>query len=230
MPTNWDTNWINQTENGTAVGSTGCNVNVWTNWVSSSTIAYNRNIWSSWTNAETTSLTINQNQWMSWNSTYIQASGNTVYISQPYAPSETPEQKIQREALHAQWCAENQARELAAQKRRGEAQTRARKILLEHLAEPQRLELESMGRFHVAVGEKTYRIERKAQHNVFLLNKDGSVEREYCAILDDPSVPLDDLLLSQKLILESDEKEFHLAANAWDVKNGYRQVAFAGRR
>ncbi len=140
--------------------------------------------------------------WRSWNGAFVNDNGYGVdYVASA--------RKIARAARAVERVA---------------AEAKAKKILSEHLSKEQVHELEHKGYFHVVVGKgdrkRRYRVERKAQHNVYLLDREGKVEREFCTIL--PECPLEDQLLVQKLYLETDEKAFYEAANVWDHRGGLR--------
>jgi hypothetical protein len=88
----------------------------------------------------------------------------------------------------------------------------ARELLLSHLDEEQTEEWQRCRRFHVqtANGERTYRIREGITGNIRLIREGQEVE-EYC--IHPSGYPIEDTLLTQKLLLETDEEEFLRIAN-----------------
>ena len=109
---------------------------------------------------------------------------------------------------------EEGAMERAAQARRFGAQERACELLREHLDDAQREEFDRSGSF-VVVGQsgRRYRVRSQRTFNV----RDETDCNDYCMqFRSDPqcrSIPLEDLMLAQKLLLECDEPEFLRVAN-----------------
>ncbi len=100
------------------------------------------------------------------------------------------------------------------------ASRRAEALLFEHLTDEQIEEWKASKQFHVQTreGERVYRIKRGRAGNIVLV-KDGDREAERLASFciheyhPDGSVPLEDNVLAQKLLLEADEDEFLRIAN-----------------
>jgi hypothetical protein len=94
------------------------------------------------------------------------------------------------------------------------ARKRAKKLLHSHLDPEQRRELKRKGHFHV-YGSKgnLYRIAARYPYNVRLAGEAKRSRMFFCLEPDDPEIPLEDVLLAQKLMLESDEGEFLRLAN-----------------
>ena len=191
---------------------TGSNNLVWSDWNQVVAIQnLTSSIWSYWTSNSATSVTWNESvTWSAWNDSWTPTSDvNWIQPQRIYTPRETTADVIAREARKVERVA---------------AEAKARKILGEHLSPTQQNELALKGYFHVEVGQgskkRRYRVERKATHNVYLLDAAGKVEREFCTVL--PDCPLEDQLLVQKLYLETNEKAFYEAANVWDHRGGLR--------
>jgi hypothetical protein len=106
----------------------------------------------------------------------------------------------------------------AHQDSRLDARTRARDLLREHLNETQREQFERAGSFVVvAQSGRRYRIRTATTSNV----RDEAEGADYCMqFRSDPqclSIPLEDLLLAQKVLLECDEPQFLRIANKRNV-------------
>jgi hypothetical protein len=94
------------------------------------------------------------------------------------------------------------------------ARKRAKRLLRSHLDLTQRRELKRKGHFDV-LGSKgnVYRIAASYPYNVRLAGEAMRSRIFFCLEPDDPEIPLEDVLLAQKLMLESDEGEFLRLAN-----------------
>lgn len=104
------------------------------------------------------------------------------------------------------------------EKERKAAERRARALLNEHLEPKQRRELRDSGRFHVVgADEKTYRLTRSWAHNAFLI-EDGILAEQFC-IHPRSMIPVDDHLLAQKLLLETDPATFRRIANVTPMRH-----------
>ncbi len=107
------------------------------------------------------------------------------------------------------------------QKKKEACTARAREILLEFLDPEQRAEFEAEKRFRVQGQDgHAYLIEYKAAHNVFRLEGETKVV-EYCLVASG-YVPIPDLMLTQKILLESDPAPFFAKANVWRIEDGKR--------
>lgn len=89
---------------------------------------------------------------------------------------------------------------------------RARRLLIEDLSPEQRTSFEAHGHFTIEVRGQRYRIEPRRAQNVRLLDSAGRIERTYCAHPQDP-MPVYDVMLAQKLLLETNPEEFFRLAN-----------------
>jgi hypothetical protein len=109
----------------------------------------------------------------------------------------------------------------AHRSRRLAAEARACDLLREHLNETQREQFERVGSFVVvAQSGRRYRIRSANTSNV----RDETDGASYCMqFRSDPQclrIPLEDLMLAQKLLLECDEPEFLRIANKSGVPDG----------
>lgn len=114
----------------------------------------------------------------------------------------------------------DEQRRLAAQERerqRIEAVERARALLLSNLDPVQRAEYEDTGQFHVHVqtkdGEHVYRISDGQAGNVARV-EGTRITCRYCIHPYGGGEPNEDVMLAQKLMLETDEQRFLQVANA----------------
>jgi hypothetical protein len=184
---------------------------VWRCWIVSTsasnctaTTTSGTDVWQSWHNTSASSSSTST-IWYSWNESHT--CGTTPRI-QTYR--ETPEQESARKVREAEYQ-KNQAARL---KREREALERAESSLLSLLSPDQRESYAKDKKFHVITAEgKRYEIDcRKRMHNVFELNERGQRVLELC-IYQTGNTPLPDNIAAQKLLLESDEKEFRRIAN-----------------
>ena len=99
-------------------------------------------------------------------------------------------------------------------KDRKRARRRARRLLVANLNPEQRRELKRKGHFHVA-GSKgnIYRIASSLPFNVRLAGEARRSRIFFCLEAEDPDLPMEDVMLAQKLLLETDEGEFLRLAN-----------------
>lgn len=103
------------------------------------------------------------------------------------------------------------------------ARKRARKLLRASLDPWQRAELKRKGHFHVT-GSKgnEYRIASAFPINVRLAGEAKRSRIYFCLYAQDPLVPTEDVMLAQKLLLESDEGAFLQIANMFYIPRGNR--------
>lgn len=107
---------------------------------------------------------------------------------------------------------------------RAAAQQRAHALLVEHLTYHQRRQLKKHGHFNVRVAGRNFRISNKSiYHNVFELDADGNIIREFCAHTL-PGCPQSDHALAQKLMLETALDDFCRVANVWDRRGERRRL------
>lgn len=172
------------------------------------------NTWTAWnvtyTTGSATTLINQANVWDGWNGTYtVQAREREAQIVRDIRAGKRPSAEQQEK-----WRQEELARKAAEEKRLKEiadAKVKADVLLKSCLSPQQREELEQRGCFHLLVGEKKYRIEKGSHGNVKLIDKDGRVKRSFC--VQPRGVPDGDTMLAQKLLLETDERQFYKLAN-----------------
>ncbi|GAC1642855.1 MAG: hypothetical protein NVS4B2_32510 [Chloroflexota bacterium] len=94
------------------------------------------------------------------------------------------------------------------------AQKRARTLLLSNLHKQQRRTLKRKGHFDVISSKgNVYRIATMLPYNVRLVGDAKPSRMFFCLEAEDPNLPVEDVLLAQKLMLENDEGEFLRLAN-----------------
>jgi hypothetical protein len=145
-----------------------------------------------------TNVTAVSNQiWAEWNGSYV------VYPGSDSFQLATPEE-IQR--------AVDLATERAAHAKL--AKGRARKLLVDFLEDGQRASFEKDRYFivHSRDGLRRYKVTHKRSGNVKLIDSNGKDLASFC-IHPQIECPDEDTMLAQKLMLETDEKEFLRIAN-----------------
>lgn len=108
--------------------------------------------------------------------------------------------------------------ELARQAERDRgAATRALKLLHEFTTPEQQAELEAKKHIHVrAQNGELFRIDARDHQNVYKIVDDKPVV-QYCIVIGMSGLPTYDLMLAQKLLLETNVAEFFQIANQWDL-------------
>ena len=190
-----------QTDDNTSTTSRDATIVVWAMWNDS---------WSGTSTADVTSTAASDvNIWGSWNETWSTTSHITIvdrrHVYSPHRPRiESAESIREREAADRTWRESQEA-----------ARAKAEALLRATLDKKQNEDLDQKGWFLVdGKSGKRYRIERGRSGNVRLLNSDGSVRSRHCA---HPQIccPDADTMLTQKLMLETDDQEFLRIANQW---------------
>lgn len=164
-------------------------------------------IWAEW-NTEyiltTSSVTISSSViWKTWNG---------LWTSQRVWNEPSPEQVAAQEViLRAQYAEEKAARAAASVK--------ARSLLLDNLDEVQRKQFDLGQTFevHSKDGKRRYHVRYGTAGNVFLLDKNGKPTKRFCIHPGDGRIPIEDVMLVQKLMIEGAEDEFVRVANKTDV-------------
>lgn len=97
-----------------------------------------------------------------------------------------------------------------------EVDTRAERLLLDHLSEAQRAEYVREKRITVeARSGRAYVIHRKRTYNVTQLSRAGLPKRQLCVVTDTPySLPIADVMLMQMILLRNDEAGYLKTANS----------------
>lgn len=207
-------------------GSSLTNMYVWTGWNSGNSITNvgtsltsvtGLTVWYSWNANIATGSAMTSNIWVSWNDGYSSIAGNVIYA--PQVKQRTPEEQA---ADQARWREEMERsrREMAEQdKKRQEIEARAHELLLEFLDEHQKKEYQEKKYFHLEVldsktnEKKRYRIEKGFAGNVRRVDEQGKILKRYC-IHTRERLPDEDCMLTQKLLLETNEEHFLRVANA----------------
>jgi hypothetical protein len=181
----------------------------WVFWNSNSIVAtgtsISNSVWSYWnigTASGVTSQVTASAVWGNWNQQIIV---NSIGQANFQMPLETEEQRVAREARAKQYEEETKAKEI-----------RAQQLLLSFLTEEQAETWQKEKRFEVVVKGKIYRI--KKHERVHLLDEKKKPTIAYCIHpSSEHGLPAEDVALSQKLLLETDEEAFLRIANATRV-------------
>ena len=176
------------------------------NTVYSTAYTYYQNEPVSYENIQTGQITVtpqiqNGTVWFQWNQQYYQGLDNG--LQQQQQLFETDRQAMQETArLQGE-----------AQQRQEEASKRARALLERHLTKCQRQMLDNEGAFTLEVNDRLYCVRPGAR--VERLNKKTKRVESYFCIHPETHhrLPAYDVALSQKLLLEANEREFLSIAN-----------------
>jgi hypothetical protein len=169
--------------------------------------------WVSWNvNYQTTSAittgNVSCNVWVVWNGIYPASVTDGIN----YAPvADTEEMRVERERR----AAEAEAKRLE----RFQAVERAKALLIDNLDNEQRAQFTKDRHFivHSRDRQRRYRVEQGFAGNVKLLRQDGKAIASFCIHPDDRRIPAEDVMLSQKLLLETAEEEFLRIANRREI-------------
>jgi len=209
--------------NGASTGN-----RVWVSWtsggtsdVTASSMDVTTRVWDYWTSGGTmadTSETINVTAWDNGVNSPNGYAGSdfpleALNVNPAPAPVLTPEeiesQRVEREA-------QRERHRIAGKKRAEEmrlAEEKSKALLQSQLDEEEKKRLDELQHFFVrSQHNKKYKIEKGRYENVVLLGEDGIPIASYC-IHPWESVPDYDTMLSQKLMLETDEAGFLRIAN-----------------
>ena len=174
-------------------------------------------VWNAW-NSDTVTGTagtvavqvLTDNAWGTWNVQFT-ATGNGRIVGVRPLRELSPEQRAAQEA--AQRRVEEQTAE--ALRVQAVANDKAKKLLVEHLTADQQRTYEEKKYFDVDIEGRIYRIHHGSHGNVRLMGtgtKAGKEVTKFC--IQPEGVPIGDVLLAQKLLLQCNEQEFLRIANA----------------
>lgn len=175
-----------------------------------------RNLWCQPQSLTTGSLQQRMQVWPVWNQEYagnvVWINGNVNVVAQPPLSAEQIQELQARQARIDQ---ENAVRQAELAKQRKEAADRAAALLSDHLAPEQRETFEKQRHFvvHSRDGQRRYRVEYGTAGNVKLLNAEGKAVAKFCIHPVDSRIPTEDVMLTQKLMIEGDEESFLRIAN-----------------
>lgn len=177
----------------------------WEQWATTSTNVTSNVVWQTWAGTTASTTNITQQVW-DWWATSTGSGQYTIPYQMPALTEEELAAAAERNRLAAIAAEERRAQRVVADKK-------ARLLLLDCLEDEQKQELEKDGYFHVETrdGTRRYRL-RPGGQPVRVHGEDGR-HWAYC-IHPDHGFPTDDVVLAQKLLLESDEEEFLRIANA----------------
>lgn len=161
-------------------------------------------IWGYWVDNTSSTTLYSYDSWTQW------VQEGTVTYGSSYTPTPLTEEQIEANRVAAE------ARKVEAAirvKQVEEAKVRARKLLLDLLEEEQKEELLRDGWFHVETRDGTRRYRLSPNSSPRRVHGEDGAQWSYC-IHPDYGYPQDDIVLAQKLLLESDEEMFLKIANA----------------
>ena len=188
----------------------------WTYWnVSTTTNLTVDPTWTRWIDTTSTTTTANtvtydNGSWRSWVDATAFGDANRVYLAAE--PAYTDAELRQREVDLRRRLRENERRRKATEREAAIAQRKARRLLLSHLTPEQRDEFERLERFTVIAADgRTYRVHRKWSHNLELI--EGGFITEQLCVHPREQTPVEDSLLAQKLMLETDPDTLRRIAN-----------------
>lgn len=169
-------------------------------------------VWNTWTTTGTSTSITNYPAWDNWVTlptstlTYQVSSSPWVYTD-PRTPEQIEAARVEAERQAQEWRAQEEQRRLDQQL----AAEKARVLLEENLSDEQRAQLHDNNWFEVVTPKGTYRIRFGRAGNVDRYRDGRHVDR-YC-IHPEENVPNEDVMLAQKLLLETDEEAFLRIAN-----------------
>lgn len=107
----------------------------------------------------------------------------------------------------------------AAKRLAYKANIKAKALLHFHLTKEQRWDLRATKSFAITGQDgRPYRITEGTSSNVMLLDRTGKESHRLCVVAKGPSLPVYDLMLAQKLMLESDSEAFWKIAVVHDLR------------
>lgn len=172
---------------------------------SATTVVVVTSDWSCTASTSSTDLTWNGQPWGSRTT----GSSCTASITRPWAPRSWSRGEL------AKWRRAEKERK----RKRAAATERARELLRRHLTKRQRADYDKHGYFFVQTRKgHRYRVGSAHDHNVVRLNRRGKPMRTLCASIYQVWVPVPDVMLAQKLMLDHAEDEFLKIANQWAVR------------
>lgn len=203
---------------GTATGD------VWYAWSAGTTTATSSDTWAYWvdegTGTATASAATATKIWVQWNGT---TAGVTYNVSPRHAyqpPTEEEQKKIDAERIER--AEKERIRQEKEKKDREEADKRAEELLKKHLDQKQREQYEKDKKFRVRSKDGAeFELASLWSGNAVELTPDGKRLARFC-IHPREYVPIPDLLLAQKLMLETDPETFRKTANRSEIREPAR--------
>ena len=165
-------------------------------------------IWATWVDSTSTSATT-ETIWVQWSSG-TSGNGSVTYADDSYsAPPETEEQQQARLERQRQ-----RQEELEVARLQREAAARKAKELLREILDAKQREQFDKTEWFFVIGQsgKRYRVRHGWAGNIDEVTEDDMVVASYC-IHPQSRVPIEDSMLVQKLMLETDEDRFVKIAN-----------------
>lgn len=182
--------------------------------------------WCSVTASSSTSSNVSWEQWCGLDSTSgtpgNTTAGTTTYIWRQWTaeyppperievPAQTEEQRAEFEANRNRIEAERRAKALEGQKEKKAADKRAIELLRSQLNEEQLANYDLDGSFVVVASQKRYRLKGAGVDELDKNDKRIATHCIHSSYRD--NIPMADILLAKKLLLDADPKEFLRIAN-----------------
>ena len=192
-------------------GTTSATSDTWSTWTSDhyyTATSPTSTVWVKWASCDTASastISYTTHTWEGWNEKYV-----------AYEPPVRTEEQVRRDEEYRQRM-EQLAREEAKRrdeenKRRQEAEEKALQLLLENLTENQAEVYKATGAIPIECSSgRKYHIRKGIAQNVHELNEKGETARRLC--FHPTGCPVHDVMLAQKLMLETCEEDARRIAN-----------------
>ena len=179
---------------------------VWYEWNATPTTT--TSVWAYWTDGGTSTRSASTTVWCRWAGT---GSGAVPACYQP--PALTKAEQAKQDEANRKRAEAEKIRLAQERKALEEADRRAEELLVAHLDKEQRKQYRTEKKFKVVGGDGAlFEIGSAWSSNVREMTPDGKHIARFC-IHPRESVPIPDLLLAQKLMLETDPAEFRKIAN-----------------
>lgn len=196
---------------------------IWRSWndayCASATCSSTATAWTNWVVTSTATTAISDATWTAW-----------VSAKRMRPQPMTEEEQAERRERELARAAEAQQAAEARQAQMQAAARRARTLLRAHLSKEQRRSLRQHDYFELEAiypdgSTKRFQINRGSHGNVYELDASGARIRKFCVQPD--GIPTGDIMLAQKLWIETDPVKFERMANVTDLRTGRLQRAVA---
>jgi hypothetical protein len=212
-------------------------VTVWTYWSSNTATSFSNmgtaatgtadafRYWTQQNSSATTSFASGSNVWNEWATGTASSSISQQYPQRYYDPyaNETDEERIARLERQAVVREQQLRKERRRRIRSDLAVIRAQRLLHSVLSDEQLTEFERTKAFTLTVidsrtgAERRFRINQGKAGNVTEIDEKGQPLAKYCVHLYGRE-PMEDTLVAQKLLLETDVEEFERLANVTRIR------------
>lgn len=180
-----------------------------------------------WSHGGTSSTSTSASTWLDWNTLSTTSTSCSTGSSATWRVWTGPNQvAVSRSESYAaipkiteEQRAENERRLREHVRQQKTIQQRATKLLLQNLNREQQREYVRTKQFKITLSNgNVYLLQRVWSGNVYRLNEQNLATCRYCLHFK-TTIPYEDLLLAQKLLLESNEAEFLQRANKTEFQS-----------